>query len=167
MITAFNFVHMKKTTKYLLIAGAVYLGVKAYGAFQAIKNLNFNVTGIRFRIIKSRLALGGTIFMDIVNPTQETITVDAIAGNVNTMDGTLIGDYKSNGKVVLKPGSNSIRFDWGTRTSLMLGAMVLEILKGKYPSIVLNTVVTYRGIPVSFPYKLNTKDYIPTLDLTA
>jgi len=158
---------MKKTTKYLLVAGAVYLGYKAYGAFQAIKNLNFNITGIRFKIIKSRFALGGTIFMDIVNPTQETITVDSIAGNVNTMDGTLIGDYKSNGKVVLKPGSNSIRFDWGTRTSLMLAAMVVDILKGKYPSIILNTVVTYRGIPVSFAYKLNTKDYIPTLDLTA
>lgn len=158
---------MNKTTKYLLVAGAVYVGYKAYASYQAIKNLNFNVTGVRFKIIKSRLALGGTIFMDIVNPTQETITVDSIAGNVNTIDGTLIGDYKSNGKVVLKPGSNSIRFDWGTRTSLMLASMIVDILKGKYPSIVLNTVVTYRGIPVSFPYKLNTKDYIPTLDLTA
>ena len=157
---------MKNTTKLLLVAGVGYVAYRIYGTYVAIKNLNFNVTGIRFKIIKSRLALGGTIFMDIVNPTQETITVDAIAGNVTTADGTLIGDYKS-GKVVLKPGSNSIRFDWGSRTSIMLGAMVLDILKGKYPSIILNTVVTYKGIPVSFPYKLNTKDYIPTLDLTA
>ena len=154
---------MKQSTKLLLYAGVGYLAYKAYSIYTAIKNLNFNVTGVNFTIIKSRLALGGTIFMDIVNPTQETITVDRIAGNVTTMDGTLIGDYKSDGKVVLKPGSNSIRFDWGSRTSLVLGAMVLDILKGKYPSIILNTVVTYKGIPVSLPYKLNTKDYIPSI----
>lgn len=158
---------MQKTTKVILYAGLAYLGYMGYKIYTTIKSLNFNVTGVRFSIIKSRMALGGTIFMDIVNPTTTTITVDRIAGNVTTVDNILIGDYKSTGAVVLKPGSNAIRFDWGSRTSAQLAVMVADILKGKYPTIILTTTVTYKNIPVSFPYQLNTKNYIPTISLNA
>lgn len=157
---------MNKQTKLILLAGVGYVGFLAYRAYTTIKNLKFNITGVRFSIIKSRMALGGTLFVDLVNPVNQTIEISEIRGTVTDTSGNLIGDYKT-GAISLKPGINSIRISWGSRSTTVLIPIVTGMLKGKYPTLVLNTVMTYKGIPIPTTYKLNTGAYIPTLDLNA
>ena len=157
---------MNKQTKLILLVGVGYLGFLAYRAYTTIKNLKFNITGVRFSIIRSRMALGGTLFVDLVNPVNQTIELSEIRGTVTDTSGNLIGDYKT-GAISLKPGVNSIRISWGSRSTAVLIPIITGMLKGKYPTLVLNTVMTYKGIPIPTTYKLNTGAYIPSLDLNA
>jgi hypothetical protein len=113
-----NFVMMNKEVKLLLVAGVGYLGFKAYQIYTAIKKLSYAPTGIRFSIIKERGAIGGTLFVDIINPTAANITVDGFTGTVTTKEGTLIGDYRGD-RLILKPGVNNVRISWGSRSSVL------------------------------------------------
>ena len=74
---------MKQEVKLLLVAGVGYLGFKAYQIYTAIKKLSYAPTGIRFTLNKSRGAIGGTLFVDIINPTAASITVDGLQEGVN------------------------------------------------------------------------------------
>jgi hypothetical protein len=66
---------MNKEVKLLLVAGVGYLGFKAYQIYTAIKKLSFAPTGINFSIIKERGAIGGTLFVDIINPTASYVSM--------------------------------------------------------------------------------------------
>ena len=157
---------MQNSTKVILYAGLAYLGYMGYRIYSTIKNLKFNITGVRFSIIKSRMALGGTLFVDIVNPVNQTINITDLRGTVTDKAGNLLGDYKT-GAITLKPGTNSIRISWGSRSTAAIIPLVAGILKGSYPTVILNTTMTYKGLPISSTYTLDTKNYIPTLDLNA
>lgn len=157
---------MQKETKVILYAGIAYLGYMGYRIYSTIKNLKFNITGVRFSIIRSRMALGGTLFVEIVNPVNQTINITDLRGTVTDKAGNLIGDYKT-GAITLRPGTNSIRISWGSRSTAILIPIVAGILKGSYPTLILNTTMTYKGIPIPSSYTLDTKNYIPTLDLNA
>lgn len=157
---------MQKETKVILYAGLAYLGYMGYRIYSTIKNLKFNITGVRFSIIRSRMALGGTLFVEIVNPVNQTINITDLRGTVTDKAGNLIGDYKT-GAITLRPGTNSIRISWGSRSTAILIPIVAGILKGSYPTLILNTTMTYKGIPIPSSYTLDTKNYIPTLDLNA
>jgi len=146
---------MKPEVKLFLAAGVGYLGYKFYLNYQAIKNLSFAPTGINFTWIKSRFALGGTLFVDIINPTQKTLTIDGISGTVVTSDGTVIGDYKL-GKTVLGPGSKNVRISWGGRNSATLLTLVAGMVKGKWPKLTFKSVVTYKGLPVPDSITIDT-----------
>ena len=112
------------------------------------------------------MALGGTLFVEIVNPVNQTINITDLRGTVTDKAGNLLGDYKT-GAISLKPGTNSIRISWGSRSTAVLIPIVAGILKGTYPTLILNTTMTYKGIPIPSSYTLDTKNYIPTLDLNA
>jgi hypothetical protein len=157
---------MQKETKVILYAGLAYLGYMGYRIYSTIKNLKFNITGVRFSIIRSRMALGGTLFVEIVNPVNQTINITDLRGTVTDKAGNLLGDYKT-GAITLRPGTNSIRISWGSRSTAILIPIVAGILKGSYPTLILNTTMTYKGIPIPSSYTLDTKNYIPTLDLNA
>ena len=157
-----NFVLMNKEVKLLLVAGIGYLGFKAYQIYTALKKLSYAPTGINFSIIKERGAIGGTLFVDIINPTAATINVDGFTGTVTTASGTLIGDYKGTA-LALKPGSNNVRISWGSRSTTTLIPLALQIFKGQYPILKFNTVFNVKGLPVPTSFKMNTKDYAPTL----
>lgn len=153
---------MNKEVKLLLVAGVGYLGFKAYQIYTALKKLTYAPTGINFSIIKERGAIGGTLFVDIINPTAATINVDGFTGTVTTTSGTLIGDYKGTA-LVLKPGSNNVRISWGSRSSLTLVNLAMGIVRGQYPVLKFNTVFNVKGLPIPTSFKMNTKDYAPTL----
>ena len=153
---------MKQEVKLLLVAGVGYLGFKAYQIYTAIQKLSYAPTGIRFSIIKERGAIGGTLFVDIINPTAATINVDGFTGTVTTTSGTLIGDYKG-AAMILKPGVNNVRISWGSRSTTTLIPLALQIFKGQYPILKFNTVFNVKGLPVPTSFKMNTKDYAPTL----
>jgi hypothetical protein len=146
---------MKQEVKLLLVAGVGYLGYKFYLNYQAIKNLGFSPTGINFTWIKSRSALGGTMFVDVINPTQKYLTIDGISGTVVTSDGTIIGDYKL-GKTVLSPGAKNVRISWGGRSSATLITLVAGMINGKWPKLTFKSVVTYRGLPVPDSITIDT-----------
>lgn len=156
-----NFVQMNKEVKLLLVAGVGYLGFKAYQIYTAIKQLNYAPTGIRFTLNKSRGAIGGTLFVDIINPTAASIAIDGFTGTVTTTDGTMIGDYRGD-RLVLKPGVNNVRISWGSRSSLTLVNLAIEISKGKFPVLKFNTVYNIKGIPIPTSFKMDTKAYKPT-----
>ncbi len=156
-----NFVQMKQEVKLLLVAGIGYLGFKAYQIYTAIKQLNYAPTGIRFSINKSRGAIGGTLFVDIINKTAASIAIDGFTGTVTTKDGTMIGDYKGD-KLVLKPGVNNVRISWGSRSSLTLINLAVDISKGKFPVLKFNTVYNIKGIPIPTSFSMDTKAYKPT-----
>jgi hypothetical protein len=153
---------MKTEVKVLLVAGLGYVGFKAYQAYVALKQLKWAPTGINFSIIKSRGAIGGTVFLDIINTTAATINIDGFTGTVTTAAGTLIGDYNS-GKMTIKPGVNNIRISWGSRSSLTLIGLAADIFTGKWPVLRFNTVMNYKGFPIPTPFTMNTKDFAPTL----
>ena len=157
-----NFVLMNKEVKLLLVAGVGYLGFKAYQIYTALKKLSWSPTGINFSIIKERGAIGGTLFVDIINPTAATIRIDGFTGTVTTTSGTLIGDYKGTA-LALKPGSNNVRISWGSRGTTSLIPLALGIFKGKYPVLKFNTVMNVKGFPIPTSFTMNTKDYAPTL----
>jgi hypothetical protein len=157
-----NFVEMKREVKLLLVAGIGYLGFKAYQIYTALKQLSWAPTGINFSIIKERGAIGGTLFVDIINPTAATIKVDGFTGTVTTTSGTLIGDYKGSA-LVLKPGSNNVRISWGSRATTTLIPLAIGIFKGNWPVLKFNTVMNVKGFPIPTSFILNTKDYKPTL----
>ena len=157
-----KFVIMKQEVKLLLVAGVGYLGFKAYQIYTALKKLSYAPTGINFSIIKERGAIGGTLFVDIINPTAATINVDGFTGTVTTTSGTLIGDYKGTA-LVLKPGSNNVRISWGSRSTTTLIPLALQIFKGQYPVLKFNTVFNIKGFPIPTSFSMNTKDYAPTL----
>jgi hypothetical protein len=156
-----NFVEMNKEVKLLLVAGVGYLGFKAYQIYTAIKQLSYAPTGIRFSIIKERGAIGGTLFVDIINPTAANIRIDGFTGTVTTEDGTMIGDYRGDA-LVLKPGSNNVRISWGSRSSITLANLAVSISKGKYPVLKFNTVYNIKGLPIPTSFKMNTAAYKPT-----
>lgn len=156
-----NFVTMKQEVKLLLVAGIGYLGFKAYQIYTAIKKLSYAPTGIRFTLNKSRGAIGGTLFVDIINPTAANIAIDGFTGTVKTVDGTLIGDYKGN-KLILKPGVNNVRISWGSRSSLTLVNLAINISKGIFPILNFNTVYNIKGLPIPTSFKMNTAAYKPT-----
>jgi len=153
---------MKTEVKVLLVAGLGYVGFKAYQAYVALKQLKWAPTGINFSIIKSRGAIGGTVFLDIINTTAATINIDGFTGTVTTSAGTLIGDYNS-GKMTIKPGVNNIRISWGSRSSLTLIGLAADIFSGRWPVLRFNTVMNYKGFPIPTPFTMNTKDFAPTL----
>ena len=157
-----NFVVMKKEVKLLLVAGVGYLGFKAYQIYTALKKLSWAPTGINFSLIKERGAIGGTLFVDIINPTAATISVDGFTGTVTTLGGTLLGDYKGSA-LSLKPGSNNVRISWGSRSTTSLIPLALGIAKGQYPVLKFNTVMNVKGFPIPTSFTMNTKDYAPTL----
>lgn len=157
-----NFVTMKREVKLLLVAGIGYLGFKAYQIYTALKQLSWAPTGINFSIIKERGAIGGTLFVDIINPTAATIKVDGFTGTVTTTSGTLIGDYKGSA-LVLKPGSNNVRISWGSRSTTTLIPLAIGIAKGNWPVLKFKTVMNVKGFPIPTTFTLNTKDYKPTL----
>lgn len=157
-----RFVVMNKEVKLLFVAGVGYLGFKAYQIYTAIKRLSFAPTGINFSVIKSRGAIGGTLFVDIINPTAATIKVDGFTGTVTTSSGTLIGDFKG-AALNLRPGSNNVRISWGSRSSLTLVGLAVGILRGQYPVLKFNTVMNVKGFPIPTSFTMNTKDYTPTL----
>ena len=152
---------MKKEVKLLLVAGVGYLGFKAYQIYTAINKLSYAPTGIRFSIIKERGAIGGTLFVDIINPTAASINVDGFTGTVTTKEGTLIGDYRGD-KLVLKPGVNNVRISWGSRSSVSLVNLALDISRGKFPILNFNTVYNIKGFPIPTSFKMDTKAYKPT-----
>jgi hypothetical protein len=157
-----NFVLMNKEVKLLLVAGVGYLGFKAYQIYTALKKLSYAPTGINFSIIKERGAIGGTLFVDIINPTAATINVDGFTGTVTTASGTLIGDYKGTA-LALKPGSNNVRISWGSRSTTTLIPLALGIVRGQYPVLKFNTVFNVKGFPIPTSFAMNTKDYAPVL----
>jgi hypothetical protein len=152
---------MKQEVKLLLVAGVGYLGFKAYQIYTAINKLSYAPTGIRFSIIKERGAIGGTLFVDIINPTAASINVDGFTGTVTTKEGTLIGDYRGD-KLVLKPGVNNVRISWGSRSSVSLVNLALDISRGKFPILNFNTVYNIKGFPIPTSFKMDTKAYKPT-----
>jgi hypothetical protein len=152
---------MKQEVKLLLVAGVGYLGFKAYQIYTAIQKLSYAPTGIRFSIIKERGAIGGTLFVDIINPTAANITIDGFTGTVTTKEGTLIGDYRGD-KLVLKPGVNNVRISWGSRSSVSLVNLALDISRGKFPILNFNTVYNIKGFPIPTSFKMDTKAYKPT-----
>ena len=156
-----NFVLMNKEVKLLLVAGIGYLGFKAYQIYTALKKLSYAPTGINFSIIKERGAIGGTLFVDIINPTAANITIDGFTGTVTTKEGTLIGDYRGD-KLVLKPGVNNVRISWGSRSSVSLVNLALDISRGKFPILNFNTVYNIKGFPIPTSFKMDTKAYKPT-----
>jgi len=156
-----NFVEMNKEVKLLLVAGVGYLGFKAYQIYTAIKQLSYAPTGIRFTLNKSRGAIGGTLFVDIINPTAANIKVDGFTGTVTTAEGTMIGDYKGEA-LVLKPGVNNVRISWGSRSSLTLVNLAIGISQGKFPVLSFNTVYNIKGFPIPTSFKMNTAAYKPT-----
>jgi hypothetical protein len=149
---------MKQEVKLLLVAGVGYLGFKAYQIYTAIQKLSYAPTGIRFSIIKERGAIGGTLFVDIINPTAANITIDGFTGTVTTKEGTLIGDYRGD-KLVLKPGVNNVRISWGSRSSVSLVNLALDISRGKFPILNFNTVYNIKGFPIPTSFKMDTKAY--------
>lgn len=157
-----NFVQMNKEVKLLLLAGVGYVGFKAYQIYTALKKLTWSPTGINFSIIKERGAIGGTLFVDIINPTAASISVDGFTGTVTTTSGTLLGDYKGTA-ITLKPGSNNVRISWGSRGTTALIPLALGIFKGQYPVLKFNTVMNVKGFPIPTSFTMNTKDYAPTL----
>jgi hypothetical protein len=152
---------MNKEVKLLLVAGIGYLGFKAYQIYTAIKKLSYAPTGIRFSIIKERGAIGGTLFVDIINPTAANITVDGFTGTVTTKEGTMIGDYRGD-RLILKPGVNNVRISWGSRSSVSLVNLALDISRGKFPILNFNTVYNIKGFPIPTSFKMDTKAYKPT-----
>ena len=152
---------MNKEVKLLLAAGIGYLGFKAYQIYTAIKKLNYAPTGIRFSINKSRGAIGGTLFVDIINPTAASIAIDGFTGTVTTTDGTMIGDYRGD-RLVLRPGVNNVRISWGSRSSLTLVSLAVNIAAGKFPVLNFNTVYNIKGLPIPTTFKMNTAAYKPT-----
>jgi hypothetical protein len=155
-----NFVGMNKEAKTLLLVGVGYLGFKAYQIYTAIKKLSWAPTGINFSIIKERGAIGGTLFVDIINPTAATINADGFTGTVTTSSGTLIGDYKG-AALTLKPGVNNVRISWGSRSTSTLIPLALGIVKGQWPVLKFNTVMNVKGFPIPTTFTVNTKDYNP------
>lgn len=153
---------MKQEVKVLLVAGVGYIGFKAYQAYVALKQLKWAPTGINFSVIKTRGAIGGTVFLDIINTTAATIKIDGFTGTVTTSAGTLIGDYKA-GAMVIKPGVNNIRISWGSRSSLTLVGLAADIFAGKWPVLKFNTVINYKGFPIPTPFTMNTRDFRPSL----
>lgn len=145
-----------------MVAGIGYLGFKAYQIYTAIKKLTWSPTGINFSIIKERGAIGGTLFVDIINPTAATIKADGFTGTVTTASGTLVGDFKG-AALELRPGSNNVRISWGSRGTTALIPMALSIFKGQYPVLKFNTVMNIKGLPIPTSFTMNTKDYAPTL----
>ena len=152
---------MKQEVKLLLVAGLGYVGHKAYRIYQAVTSLQWAPTGVRFTWIKDRVTLGGTLFVDIINSTAQTITIDGISGAVLTQSGTVIGDYKL-GKTELKPGSNNVRISWGGRSTITLVGLVNDMVKGIWPVLTFKTIINYKGIPIPSSYKINTKDLKPS-----
>ena len=152
---------MKQEVKLILVAGLGYLGFKAYQIYTAIKQLSYAPTGINFSIIKERGAIGGTLFVDIINPTAATIKIDGFTGTVTTSSGTMIGDYKGKA-LVLKPGSNNVRISWGSRATTTLIPLALGIFKGNFPVLSFNTVYNIKGLPIPTKFKMNTAAYKPT-----
>lgn len=153
---------MKREVKLLLVAGIGYLGFKAYQIYTALKQLSYAPTGINFSIIKERGAIGGTLFVDIINPTAATIKIDGFTGTVTTTSGTLIGDYKGSA-LVLKPGSNNVRISWGSRATTTLIPLAIGMFKGNFPVLKFNTVFNVKGFPIPTSFTMNTKDYAPVL----
>ena len=131
---------MKPEVKVLLVAGLGYVGYKAYRIYQAVTSLQWAPTGVRFTWIKDRFTLGGTLFVDIINSTAQTITIDGISGAVLTQSGTVIGDYKL-GKTELKPGSNNVRISWGGRSTITLVGLVNDMVKGIWPVLTFKTII--------------------------
>ena len=156
-----NFVLMNKEVKLLLVAGVGYLGFKAYQIYTAITKLSFAPTGINFSLIKDRGAIGGTLFVDIINPTAANVKIDGFTGTVTTTSGTMIGDYKS-GPITFRPGANKVRISWGSRSTTTLIPLALNIAKGQFPIIKFNTVFNVKGLPIPTSFSMNTKDYAPT-----
>lgn len=156
-----NFVVMNKEVKLLLLAGVGYIGFKAYQIYTAISKLSFAPTGINFSIIKERGAIGGTLFVDIINPTAANVAIDGFTGTVTTSSGTLIGDYKG-AAMILKPGVNNVRISWGSRSTTTLIPLALGILRGQFPILKFNTVFNVKGFPIPTSFTMNTKDYKPT-----
>lgn len=156
-----NFVLMNKQVKLLLVAGIGYLGFKAYQIYTAISKLSFAPTGINFSIIKERGAIGGTLFVDIINPTAANVAIDGFTGTVTTTTGTLVGDYKG-AAMILKPGVNNVRIAWGSRSTTTLIPLALGILRGQFPVLKFNTVFNVKGFPIPTSFSMDTKAYKPT-----
>jgi hypothetical protein len=152
---------MKPEVKLFLVAGLGFVGYKAYRIYQAVTSLRWAPTGIKFTWIKERFTLGGTLFVDIINSTAQTITIDGISGGVYTTDGTMIGDYKL-GRTELKPGSNNVRISWGGRSTITLINLVSNMTKGFWPVLTFKTIINYKGIPIPTSYKIDTKNLKPS-----
>ena len=152
---------MKPEVKVLLVAGLGYVGYKAYRIYQAVTSLQWAPTGVRFTWIKDRFTLGGTLFVDIINSTAQTIIIDGISGGVYTADGTMIGDYKL-GRTELKPGSNNVRISWGGRSTITLVGLVNDMVNNIWPVLTFKTIINYKGIPIPNSYKIDTKKLKPS-----
>jgi hypothetical protein len=152
---------MKQEVKLLLVAGLGYVGYKAYRIYQAVTSLQWAPTGVRFTWIKDRFTLGGTLFVDIINSTPQTITIDGISGAVVTQGSTVIGDYKL-GRTELKPGSNNVRISWGGRSTVTLIGLVSDMTRGVWPVLTFKTIINYKGIPIPTSYKIDTKNLKPS-----
>jgi hypothetical protein len=152
---------MKPEVKLFLVAGLGFVGYKAYRIYQAVTSLRWAPTGIKFTWIKARFTLGGTLFVDIINSTAQTITIDGLSGGVYTADGTMIGDYKL-GRTELKPGSNNVRISWGGRSTATLLGLVNNMVKGVWPVLTFKTIINYKSLPIPTSYKINTKDLKPS-----
>jgi hypothetical protein len=152
---------MKTELKVLLAAGIGFIGYKAYRIYQAVTSLRWAPTGIKFAWIKDRFTLGGTLFVDIINSTAQTITIDGLSGGVYTADGTMIGDYKL-GRTELKPGSNNVRISWGGRSTLTLVSLVNNMVKGIWPVLTFKTIINYKSLPIPTNYTIKTQDLKPS-----
>lgn len=149
---------MKLSTQAKAVLGIVALAgaYRLYQLWKASGKLSY--TPVALRLKRDKLSYSAHIDLDIMNPTDTTIRIRGIKGNLN-WNQYAISSFRT-GPAEIKPGVTKMTIVFALNNLQIVSALVKSITDMKWPifKVEMTTLMPLFSYPESF--EINTEKYI-------
>lgn len=149
---------MKLSTQAKAVLGIVALAgaYRLYQLWKASGKLSY--TPVALRLKRDKLSYSAHIDLDIMNPTDTTIRIRGIKGNLN-WNQYAISSFRT-GPAEIKPGVTKMTIVFALNNLQIVSALVKSVTDKKWPifKVDMTTLMPLFSYPESF--EINTQTYI-------
>lgn len=149
---------MKLSTQAKAVLGIVALAgaYRLYQLWKASGKLSY--TPVALRLKRDKLTYSAHVDLDIMNPTDTTIRIRGIKGNLN-WNQYAISSFRS-GPAEIKPGVTKMTIVFALNNLQIVSALVKSVTDKKWPvfKVEMTTLMPLFSYPESF--EINTQQYI-------
>lgn len=149
---------MKLSTQAKAVLGIVALAgaYRLYQLWKASGKLSY--TPVALRLKRDKLSYSAHIDLDIMNPTDTTIRIRGIKGNLN-WNQYAISSFRT-GPAEIKPGVTKMTIVFALNNLQIVSALVKSVTDKKWPifKVEMTTLMPLFSYPESF--EINTEKYI-------
>lgn len=149
---------MKLSTQAKAVLGIVALAgaYRLYQLWKASGKLSY--TPVALRLKRDKLSYSAHIDLDIMNPTDTTIRIRGIKGNLN-WNQYAISSFRT-GPAEIKPGVTKMTIVFALNNLQIVSALVKSVTDKKWPifKVEMTTLMPLFSYPESF--EINTQQYI-------